>query len=293
MKRKQLARLSKTFFLLAVLILSACQSNQSNPNMVVNVAQTDEIRISPTLTPILPSSTPTKPVATPTFTAEPKLQACSPLEKIAIADLPSIISNPFEAPPPGRDDGHHGVDLAFYRFGELTSMDGLMVNAVFPGKVVGIINNRPPYGFAVIIETDLDSVEKTVPQLASVLPEKGQVEPHPALYCPNLNSVSIDGNKESLYLLYSHLKTPPTVTIGDQVVCGQTLGEVGTSGMSVNVHLHLEARVGPAGYPFPSMAHYENGATDEEMTNYCLWRVTNTFRMFDPMIFFNSQNTTP
>ncbi|RPJ47754.1 MAG: M23 family metallopeptidase, partial [Chloroflexi bacterium] len=79
------------------------------------------------------------------------------------------------------------------------------------------------------------------------------------------------------------LNSPPTVALGQSVTCGQAIGEVGTTGRSVNYHLHLETRVGPAGVTFPEMAHYDNAATDTEMGTYCTWRVSGLFQAFDPL----------
>jgi murein DD-endopeptidase MepM/ murein hydrolase activator NlpD len=61
---------------------------------------------------------------------------------------------------------------------------------------------------------------------------------------------------------------------------------VGNSGLSGNPHLHLEFRIGPANFQFEEMAHYENNATNEEMENYCLWRVSGYFYTIDPMQIF-------
>jgi murein DD-endopeptidase MepM/ murein hydrolase activator NlpD len=59
---------------------------------------------------------------------------------------------------------------------------------------------------------------------------------------------------------------------------------VGTSGNSVNPHLHLETRLGPAGFTFASLAHYDTSATQDEMRQYCLWRLSGAFQPFDPML---------
>ena len=63
----------------------------------------------------------------------------------------------------------------------------------------------------------------------------------------------------------------------------QRIGEVGTTGRSVNPHLHLETRIGPAGASFTEMAHYDNGATENEMRNYCTWRVSGLYQLLNPL----------
>jgi len=209
---------------------------------------------------------------------------CSPIENIALDEVTEIISNPFQMPVPGKDDGHHGVDFAFYRFNDLIGMDGLSVQSILPGTVVAVVSDRPPYGNMVIVETPLsDLPSELLPSLnlPEVLPT---VEPFSALSCPELPSTpGWDYNQRSVYLLYAHMKNKPNFNLGDSVDCCQPLGEVGTSGSSVNEHLHLEFRVGPSGARFISMAHYDNSCTDEEMINYCIWRVSNTFQLIDPI----------
>jgi murein DD-endopeptidase MepM/ murein hydrolase activator NlpD len=71
--------------------------------------------------------------------------------------------------------------------------------------------------------------------------------------------------------------------LGDAVTCGQPIGEVGTTGASVNPHLHFEARLGPAGATFTSFGHYDARSTALERNNYCLWRVSNWFQLVDPL----------
>ena len=94
----------------------------------------------------------------------------------------------------------------------------------------------------------------------------------------------------SLYLLYAHLNKAPLAKVGDTVACGQQIGEVGTTGNSINPHLHLETRLGPSGATFTSLSHYINNATPEEMSNYCTWRISGWFQAFDPLKLFTLPN---
>ena len=71
--------------------------------------------------------------------------------------------------------------------------------------------------------------------------------------------------------------------LGDPVECGERIGLIGQSGNALTPHLHLEARVGPAGARFDSMAHYSGGISLQEMSNYCDWRVSGLFQLIDPM----------
>jgi murein DD-endopeptidase MepM/ murein hydrolase activator NlpD len=168
-------------------------------------------------------------------------------------------------------------------------MQGLPVQAVLSGKVAAVINNRYPYGNMVIIESPLNAFPAAWLSV-SPLPTRESIQtPDPALTCPagtdEFNPKSTD---LSLYLLYAHMDQPVDLKIGDSVTCGQVIGGVGTTGKSGNYHLHLEMRIGPSGAIFPSMAHYWNDATNEEMHNFCMWRVSGVFQMLNPMQLFQT-----
>jgi hypothetical protein len=47
-------------------------------------------------------------------------------------------------------------------------------------------------------------------------------------------------------------------------------------------------RWGPDGTEFASMNYYNTAATQQEMDNYCEWRISGKYVLLDPMIFFNS-----
>ncbi len=247
-------------------------------------------KISPTTTPqpwLSPtvSFTPPETTGTPTHSAAQATAVCSPLEDVRLDELsqPDLMKNPFVMPRPGFDDGHPGVDFAYWSRGERKAMLGLGVNAVLAGRVAGIIQNRPPYGYAVIIETPLDGLPRDwLDRLQAPTPAP-TLSTAPNLLCPPAPSGIIYPGERSLYLLYAHLNLPPEVVINQEVACGQRIGEVGTTGRSVNPHLHLETRVGPAGASFTEMAHYDNGATENEMHNYCTWRVSGLYQLLNPL----------
>jgi murein DD-endopeptidase MepM/ murein hydrolase activator NlpD len=188
-----------------------------------------------------------------------QFKLCSPLVLHALEDLPAIISSPYDPPPAGKDDRHHGVDFAYWEFGERTTMQGELIQSVLPGVVRMVLDDRFPYGFTVMVETQ-----------TADLP-------------PSLVTRMEFEQDESLYTLYAHLDDYPLVKLGDVVEACQLLGEVGLSGNTDIAHLHLETRIGPIGTVFESMMFYSTSATIAEMENYKLWRTRGVFRHFDPM----------
>ena len=214
---------------------------------------------------------------------------CSPLAGIALGELPQLMNgDKFQPPLPGRDDGHHRIDFAFYRHGTLTTMLGLPIQAIMPGKVAAVINDRKPYGNAIIIETSLDPILARWTDTIYLPTPSPTVIPDPRLTCPKPQSEPwLTASHRSLYYLYAHMNTPSPLKVGDPVTCGEVVGEVGPTGNSVNPHLHLETRLGPAGVTFTSLGYYDTRTTEEERSNYCIWRVSGWFQMFDPMILLS------
>ena len=205
-----------------------------------------------------------QPTATTAATPEPGWELCSPLAETSLSELAQIVSSPYDPPPLGKDERHQGVDFSYYQRGERASIAGESVQAILPGQVVAVLNDRLPYGNMVMIETSV-------------------VDLHPAI-------ASQLGLTEtlSLYHLYAHFRAAPLVALGQQVECAAPLGVVGKTGYNIVVpHLHLELRVGPAGEVFPSMAFYDTRATQEEMEAYERWRMSGVFRHLDPMALFD------
>lgn len=269
---------------ICILCLTACAS----PPIAVPVT------LVPTVVLAAPSSWPTTtPSPTPTQTSTAILQTdipvllpqvCSPLQGIPIAQLPAQISNPYHPPRPGSDDPHQGVDLADFAPGSRMAVKGHAVQAVMAGKVVMVTQDRFPYGYTLLIETPLDQYAlegwATV-QIPTPAPTFSTVQ---ALTCPaRADPLTHDPARRSIYLLYGHLQAQPSVLPGERVSCGQTIGSVGDSGNALNPHLHFEARVGPSGMAMTSMAHYDASASNEEMSNYCLWRISGLFQLVDPL----------
>lgn len=250
----------------------------------------------PTAT-LLPATATPHPTVPPIFTPlplspTPGPRVCSPLEDVSLAEIPQLIAgNTYQTPQPGRDDGHPGIDLAYYLHGTRRTILGLPVHAAAAGRVAAVLPDRKPYGNLVIIETPLESIP-----VAWWTVLKWPVTPAPTLIpdarltCPTpLETPQWNPSKRSLYLAYGHLNSLSPLHVGDRVLCGQPIGEVGTTGASVNPHLHFEARLGPAGAVFTSFGHYDTRTTPLERNNYCLWRVSSWFELVDPLQILKQQ----
>ena len=150
--------------------------------------------------------------------------------------------------------------------GRAPPSSGVGVQSVLPGRVAAALPDTYPFGNMVIIET---RYEELSPELLQRMP----VSPG-----------------ESLYSLYAHLQAAPLVALNDPVLACQQIGAVGTSGNSVEPHLHFETRLGPPGATFASMRFYKANATQEEREYYTLWSTSGIFRTFDPMALLALQN---
>ena len=256
---------------------------------------TSEITSPPAITNI-PTAPPTmtytpysrlNPTSLPE-TPTPQMEICSPLEGITLQELPETIFNPFNPPRPGSDDPHQGVDFSDIDPFTQIALEGMPVQSVMDGTVAAVVRDRFPYGNAILIETTFNILPDVwLPAILLPTPDPGSLT-KTGLTCPEIKS--LPGNQideRSLYLLYAHLKESADFQIGDLVSCGQIIGHIGNSGNSLNPHLHLEARIGPAGSVFESMSHYNTSASPEEMANYCLWRVSGQFSLADPMSFLS------
>jgi murein DD-endopeptidase MepM/ murein hydrolase activator NlpD len=237
--------------------------------------------------PVRASIQPTQPPATLATPAGPPV--CSPLDGIKAADLASHIVNPFHPPLPGSDDPHQGVDLADLIPGSGVARAGRNVQAVLAGRVASVIHDRFPYGNAILVETRLKGLPAAWLKTLQLPTPAPTLPPRSALTCPTPQAPEIwDLAQRSLYLLYAHMQQAPAWQPGEMVSCGEKLGAVGSSGNALNPHLHLEARLGPAGADFVSMAHYITSASPAEMRAYCDWRVSGLFQLIDPMRIFAS-----
>jgi len=278
--------MKKTLLLAVILILCGCQSIEPSvvtPSASHTVPPTATVTSTASQTPI---PTATKTANIPTETPIP-FEVCCPLEEETIQSLQRIIVNPLVIPPIGKDDGHHGVDFAYYRRGDRDSIQGIEVYAVLPGTTVLTLEDEIPYGYAILIETPLSYLPQTTQEniLATYLPIPDEV-----VYqgeCPAFTAPTPTGEM-SVYHLYAHFEERPDYLPGDPIQCGTFLGTVGNSGYSSNPHLHLETRLGPSGVDFSTMAFYKASYTEQQRANYCLWRMSGYYQLFDPFLILST-----
>lgn len=274
---------------------SACSTqsglSETSPPTLTTIAQPSFISSpSPKLVPsqtIAPASLPnrtsiqTKPEIQPVQKSLPVL--CSPIAEIPIEDMPDLISNPYNPPPPGSDAPHQGIDFAILRPGTGMAISGAEVQAVIEGRVAGVTSQRFPYGNSILVETPVVLLPDSWSAGLDFPDIQTTTTANPALTCPEAGlQPTWDLSSHSIYILYAHLLEPPLLEIGDTIACGDMLGQIGESGNALHPHLHLEIRLGPGGATFPSMAHYDNSASQLEMQAYCLWRVSGLFQVIDP-----------
>ena len=209
------------FFIIIFLLISACSPLSNQEELTADPPQHTETA-APTWT-VAPTGTQIS--STPAPILQDKV--CSPLETETLQTLQEIVTQPYKQPRIGIDDGpptHHGVDFAHYRRGDLLSLEGVGILSALDGEVVTVINDRFPYGHAVIIETPLDTIS---PQLLTQfnLPEiSSPVDPDPKFnWSPGELSFTLSENDYSIYIFYAHLLAAPEVEIGEQVTCGQRI----------------------------------------------------------------------
>ncbi len=276
--------IKKGFLLVCAILLVACQPVQTN-TAEPTATQTAQESSTPIVTS---TSTALPPTVTPRPTETPEIfSVCCPLEDETFDSLPLILSKPLDIPPFGQDVGHHGVDYAYFSRGERESIQGVEVYAILSGSVVLTLENNYPYGYAVLVETQLAKFPQALQDALMTTYQPVPDDPGYRLYCPEVTPPQITGDY-SVYHLYAHFENQPAFETGDPVNCGALFGTVGNTGYSSNPHLHLETRVGPSGAAFRTMAHYQNTATNEQMANYCLWRMSGFYQLFDPEILFSS-----
>lgn len=270
------------------LFLASCSATVREMNPVPVSTETGE-------TPI-PIATNTQPPAvTPTtnFVLTPKLtetlipiHMCSLFSEVSIRDLQGMVTNPFYRPAPGSDNPHQGVDFSELDPVNRYAISGKSVHALIGGKVVMVLEDQFPYGHALMVETkrsDLPEDWKTILGPSTIIEREIF---HTNLTCPaGWDEPEGDRNNPSLYILYAHFDEKPGFSVGDFVPCGEEIGKIGMTGNALSPHVHVELRLGPGGVVFNSMSHYDSGATQEDMSNYCRWRVSGWYQLFDPNQF--------
>ena len=217
-------------------------------------------------TSTVPEFTITTPTLAPTLIVseivfEPD-EISSPISGVEIYELASIISQAYNVPNPFSDNGHHGTDFGSYNF-RGNHLLGWPIQAVFAGKVAGITVNKSPIGNTVILETPYEQIPENLRDVLDIQPN------------------------ESLYHLYAHMMDPPELVIGQEVTCGEVIGQLGQS-KTAEAHLHFETTIGESGLIIPSMSFYDTSATEEEMETYLWWRTSGVVMPFDPMSIFSN-----
>jgi len=277
----------KLLVLLSVLLLSACQSATVKGTLVVP-SDTPQPTLTEAFTPTTASTpTPAEPTATLTATPVP-FTVCCPLEDETFDSLPLILTNPLVTPRFGHDDGHHGIDFAYFQRGDRQSIQGIEVYAILTGKTVLTLKDAIPYGYTILIETPLSDLPTFLQESLRAI---YQPVPETVVYqgrCPEITPPEVLGVL-SVYHLYAHLEEEPAYQPGDPVSCGVLLGTVGNTGYSSNPHLHLETRLGPTGAELGDMAFYEPVYSEQQRSNYCLWRMSGFFQLFDPFLLFEAR----
>jgi murein DD-endopeptidase MepM/ murein hydrolase activator NlpD len=242
----------------SVTVPSITESGPHNPTPTIPPDQQPASAFSKAQQEVVSTPIPIQ-VELPLIQNSSQAEVCSPLAGIDLVEVPDIISSPYDPPPPGKEDRHHGIDFAYYRRGEQLSIQGTGVQALLPGVVAMALEDSFPYGNVIIVESNL----ATVPTIS-------------------LNLLDVREG-ESLYTLYAHLETIPQVLAGQGVAACQLLGVVGKSGNAGVAHLHLETRLGPAGIEFDRMGYYLAESTQLEKENYLRWRISGEFRHFNPL----------
>jgi murein DD-endopeptidase MepM/ murein hydrolase activator NlpD len=267
--------------LVFILTLTACnKTSKALPTITPSQeAQAEETNAQPTPTQSRPTPTPT---LVPTEIAQ-SFSISSPLEGETFESLGEILSKPLDIPPFGADTGHHGMDFAYFQRGDRNSIQGIKIYSIFDGKTVLSLDDEYPYGYTMMVETPLTDLPEVWQVMLLDLYQPVPDDPGYRLYCPPVTPPQVTG-EYSLYVVYAHMEAKPDFEPGDPIKSGQLLGSVGNSGYSSNPHLHLELRIGPSGANFTTMAHYQNTVTEEQMSNYCLWRMSGYYQLFDPFI---------
>jgi murein DD-endopeptidase MepM/ murein hydrolase activator NlpD len=262
-------------------LLAACQvaaptATATAPAPAATLTPPDATATETAPAPIL------EPTAQPSPTPPTAPQIASPLAGYDLEALPAQISNVYHPPAPGSDDPHQGVDFADFDAGDRIARTGMPVQAAIGGQVAAVIQDRFPYGNAVMVESPLDEFSSQWAESLNLPEPLLELRSGGALTCPETPALP-QTERRSLYILYAHLLEAPEMQPGETIASGQALGKVGESGNALSPHLHFEVRVGPSGMVWSSMAHYDVSASIAEMGAYCLWRVSGAFQTIDPL----------
>ena len=277
------------FLLVLILVISGCsQSSQEETVISPALEQTETVVMpeesqSPTLIPLPTNTLIPEPEITPSPTIS-SVVISSPLQDYSIDELVDMISNLYNPPTPGSDDPHQGVDFSVVDPTMGYATKGAAVQAILSGNVVMVMNDRFPYGNSLMIETTFENLPSSWKDFMVELPSPDKFAVNPALTCPEgWDQPQNSDEALSLFILYAHLADATEWEIGDQIESGEIVGLIGDSGNALAPHIHIEMRYGYSDSLKGSMAHYDVTAIEEEMSNYCRWRVSGWYRLVDPM----------
>ncbi len=279
-------------FLLSLVILAGC-SSQGRQNLSSEIETYTLPAPSLTSIPTGTLITDTVQLETPVEVQTPILietdeAVCMPFPDYSFQAMIESISNPYDPPPIGMETVHQGLDFAQIDPELGYAVSGGQVQSILGGRVVAVLDDRFPYGHAILVETPLKDFEIESDALPESLDKPLSIS---NLYCPEGVGdmvYSTEGDR-SFYLMYAHLEQKPDFEAGDWVEPCTYLDQVGMSGNALNPHLHLEVRVGPADLHFSSMGHYDPALSLDEMANYCFWRVSGLFQFIDPILILQPE----
>ena len=277
----------------SALLISGCSGIPDTTGTPTPAAQIPTASVTPTATPVPTNTLQPSPTTTPTF--EPINRVCSPLKGIELRDLHSITSQSFAPPASYKDDGHPAVDLAFFTFKGLPTVLGHPVQSILSGTVIMVLNDRFPYGNAILIETPIELLSAELLSAISLptpIPQDNIDLVQPCASDPlfkEMPPILMSESNRSIYILYGHLLEKPEIEIGARVTCGDEIGKVGNSGNSAAEHLHLETRYGPSDAQFGVVSMYAPESTTEERYRYCIWTSSGKFQPFDPASLWQQQ----
>lgn len=277
--------------LLLLLLISACQvqelQQQTYPETIVLTESVSVTQVAPTVT--IPTASVTPQVTNTEIPVQ--VEISSPLAGVEFGQLSTLIYNPFYLPPDGSDDPHQGVDFSIIDPQSQIAVSGAGVSAIIDGEVAAIMDDRFPYGNAILISTPIESLPLSWKEMIDYMPVPSVWEKTSALSCPQgWDAKPENAPTDLLYILYAHLQNPLQVKVGEQIKAGSPIGLVGMSGNALAPHLHVEIRYGAEADFSAGMAHYTVSASVDEMSNYCRWRISGWFRPIDPMLFLLSEN---
>ncbi|MEA5079695.1 MAG: M23 family metallopeptidase [Anaerolineaceae bacterium] len=283
----------KKYFILVLFVFALSSCSQEAATAQNTPAQT----VTGIATTPVPTATATL-APTPTATQVPLVSGgVSPLQGVEISELRLVTSNPFKFKYPyveasGSDYNHTGIDLAFFKFKDFTTVLGHPIEAVLPGKVVEALTDRWPYGNMILIETPLNRLSpEYLAALALPAPySETEISAHSSCL-PDPTRIAWSQTETSLYIVYAHMESPSSFKAGDEVNAGDVIGAVGHSGNAIvgAEHLHLEVRLGPSDAQFGTISDYKPDSTEEERYNYCIWALSEVFQPIDPTTLWSTQ----